>query len=237
MKSFECLLAPRKPIKWVLVALIWVVVGFFVQVVLPYGDPDVSHGSGSALIADEPLALQGQEVYFQEGCQYCHTRNLRPFAKEIHRFSDPGKYGYFPLSTIGTQATASMEESHTNPSLRGSARLGPDLSRLAGRLSDATIENFLKNTDGEGYQGFHRYGRLFQPEETMDQWDEVFLSWRIRMLMNAGANFSAAYQDSVHGSLDGKTRGDALLAFLKTLGKKQMEFSGTFFGAPSESNQ
>ncbi|MEQ9366421.1 MAG: cbb3-type cytochrome c oxidase subunit II, partial [Leptospirales bacterium] len=36
-----------------------------------------TYGAMAHLSPESPLAMKGQEVYMQEGCQYCHSQNLR----------------------------------------------------------------------------------------------------------------------------------------------------------------
>ena len=111
--------------------------------------------------------------------------------------------------------------------MRGSTRLGPDLSRLAGKLSREDLENLLKSRGDKSLrEGHHRFGHLFESDAGMSG---VALSWRIRMMMNARAPLSDPYQKSVFDQLDGQTRGDALVEYLSTLGRKQSQFAGQFF--------
>ena len=36
-----------------------------------------TYGAMAHLAPESALAMKGQEVYHQEGCQYCHSQNLR----------------------------------------------------------------------------------------------------------------------------------------------------------------
>jgi cbb3-type cytochrome c oxidase subunit II len=63
----------------------------------------------------------GRDVYIQEGCWHCHTQFVRPIAGEPYR--------YGPTSR-------SWDSMYDVPQLFGTRRVGPDLSREAGRRTD-----------------------------------------------------------------------------------------------------
>ncbi|MBK9974755.1 MAG: cbb3-type cytochrome c oxidase subunit II [Planctomycetes bacterium] len=70
----------------------------------------------------KPTAVaRGRETYIHEGCWHCHSQFVRPVANEEFR--------YGPRS----QAWEAMFDV---PQLYGTRRIGPDLSREAGRRSD-----------------------------------------------------------------------------------------------------
>ncbi len=179
-----------------------------------------THGAMAKLSPESPLAMKGQEVYMQEGCQYCHSQNLRSLDWEVARFANQEAYGYYPLPNM-------MEYHFESPSLRGSERKGPDLSRVVGKLNRADLEGLLKSTKTDSLRaGHHRFAHLFSSEAGMSP---LFLGWRVRMMMNARAPLSDSYQRSVFEQLDGQTRGDALVEYLLTLGRKQSQFTGNYF--------
>src|SRR5574337_172931 len=61
-----------------------------------------------------PLQLEGRKVFAANGCDYCHTQQVRPLAedKEFGRPSAPGDFAY------------------QTPELLGSERTGPDLTNV-----------------------------------------------------------------------------------------------------------
>lgn len=179
-----------------------------------------SYGAMAYLAPESALAMKGQEIYYQEGCQYCHSQNLRSLDYEVARFAPADAYGYYPLPHV-------MEYYFESPSMRGSSRKGPDLSRIAGKLSREDLEGLLKSTSTKDLRsGHHRFGHLFTDESGMDP---LFLSWRVRMMMNARAPLSDAYQKSVFEQLENQTRGDALVEYLLSIGRKQSQFAGKYF--------
>ncbi len=67
--------------------------------------------------------LLGRDIYVAEGCWHCHSQYVRPVANE--------NLQYGPVSTPGEYQTALHR-----PQLLGTRRVGPDLSREAGKKSD-----------------------------------------------------------------------------------------------------
>ncbi|TAH32484.1 MAG: cytochrome-c oxidase, cbb3-type subunit II [Alphaproteobacteria bacterium] len=68
-----------------------------------------------------PLELVGQNIYIREGCNVCHSQQVRPLRDEVVR------YGHYSLAA---------ESMYDHPFLWGSKRTGPDLSRVGGKYSD-----------------------------------------------------------------------------------------------------
>ncbi len=194
--------------------------GFFAQICIPAMFAS-SNGAQAYLAPPAPLALAGQEVYFQEGCQYCHSQGLRPFAWETARFANAEAYGRAPLA----DATEYQFES---PLVRGSKRLGPDLSRLAGRFDEAALTALLQSkAEGKNFKAdIHPYAHLFASDSELYP---LFLSWKVRAMINGGVLFSDPYQKSVFLELEDKTRGEALVQYLLSRGRKQVDFAGNFY--------
>ena len=64
------------------------------------------------------LEQEGRDIYLREGCNTCHSQQIRPFKTETDR--------YGPYSLAG-------ESAYDRPFLFGSRRTGPDLARVGGR--------------------------------------------------------------------------------------------------------
>lgn len=64
---------------------------------------------------------RGRDIYIQEACWHCHSQFVRPVAGEPFRYGPPSK---------------AWENRFDIPQLYGTRRVGPDLSREAGRRSD-----------------------------------------------------------------------------------------------------
>ncbi len=64
------------------------------------------------------LELEGRDLYIREGCNTCHSQQVRPFKTETDR------YGRFSMAGEGI---------YDRPFLWGSRRTGPDLARVGGK--------------------------------------------------------------------------------------------------------
>jgi cytochrome c oxidase cbb3-type subunit 2 len=65
-----------------------------------------------------PLELEGRDIYIREGCNVCHSQEVRPLKTETDR------YGRYSLAGEGV---------YDRPFLWGSRRTGPDLARVGGK--------------------------------------------------------------------------------------------------------
>ena len=65
-----------------------------------------------------PLELTGRDLYIREGCNNCHSQQVRPFRHELERYGEYSKPG---------------ETIYERPFLWGSKRTGPDLARVGGK--------------------------------------------------------------------------------------------------------
>ena len=69
-----------------------------------------------------PLEMTGRKVYIREGCWYCHSQYVRPVTGETRRWG--------PVTQAG-------EYAYDLPHLFSTRRIGPDLSRVGLKYSDA----------------------------------------------------------------------------------------------------
>lgn len=69
-----------------------------------------------------PLQQRGRRVYIREGCWYCHSQYVRPVTGETRRWG--------PVTQAG-------EYAYDIPHLFSTRRIGPDLSRVGLKYSDA----------------------------------------------------------------------------------------------------
>jgi len=155
------------------------------------------------------LELAGRDVYQQEGCFYCHTQMIRPFKWETDRWDRNREYGSEPYSKA-------YEYVYEHPFLFGSKRTGPDLWH----------ENSLNNN-----ASWHKQ-HLINPQETspgsiMPAYAHLFNTpvdiEQIKANMNALRKIGVPYTDDDIAKADqllqGKTEGDALVAYLLKLGR------------------
>jgi len=117
----------RKPILFLIVALLVILVGTFVELM-----PTLTVSSNIPTIASvkpyTPLELQGRDLYIREGCSNCHSQTVRPFRSETERYGEYSKAGEFV---------------YDHPFLWGSKRTGPDLAREGGKYGNAWHYNHL----------------------------------------------------------------------------------------------
>jgi cytochrome c oxidase cbb3-type subunit I/II len=69
-----------------------------------------------------PLQQEGRDIYIREGCNTCHSQQVRPMKTETAR------YGRYSMAGEGI---------YDRPFLWGSRRTGPDLSRVGGKYPDS----------------------------------------------------------------------------------------------------
>ena len=69
-----------------------------------------------------PLELRGRAVYTREGCWYCHSQYVRPVTGETRRWG--------PVTQAG-------EYAYDLPHMFSTRRIGPDLSRVGLKYSNA----------------------------------------------------------------------------------------------------
>ncbi len=103
----------RKPIQFLILALIAILIGGIVEIVPMYiiktNVPTIA-----SVKPYTPLELQGRDIYIQEGCYNCHSQMIRPFRSETERYGEYSKAG---------------EGVYDHPFQYGSKRTGPDLAR------------------------------------------------------------------------------------------------------------
>ncbi len=90
---------------------------------LPMEVPPISADEYSDLQSYRDALFQGRDTYIAEGCWHCHSQFVRPTANENLR--------YGPVSLPGE-----FQNRLNLPQLFGTRRVGPDLSREAGKKSN-----------------------------------------------------------------------------------------------------
>ena len=98
-----------------------VAVGGIALLIPPY----FLQGTIEPIVGIEPysaLEVEGRDIYIREGCNNCHSQQVRPFKTETDR--------YGPYSLAG-------ESVYDRPFLWGSRRTGPDLHRIGGKYPDS----------------------------------------------------------------------------------------------------
>lgn len=147
----------------------------------------------------DPLRLAGKDVYVSEGCYLCHSQMIRALRFETQR------YGHYSTAD---------ESVYDRPFQWGSKRTGPDLARVGGKYSD-------------DWQRLHLMDpRSVVPQSNMPSYhwladqklDAKDIQARMRVLRTLGDPYSDADIAAAPAAVAGKTRMDALIAYLQGLG-------------------
>lgn len=159
------------------------------------------------------LELAGRDVYQQEGCFYCHTQVIRPFKWETDRWDRNREYGADPYSKAG-------EYVYDYPFLWGSKRTGPDLSHEASLNSNAEWhkQHLINPRETTPDSIMPAYAWLFEEKIDIESMQN-----HMRALQSIGVPYTDSEIDQASTLLDGKTYGDALVAYLLKLGRDTKE--------------
>jgi len=127
-----------------------VLCGFLATVVLPGLDPAVRAARAAALTPDQQ---RGRWVYAREGCAACHTQEVRVVEARFGMVRGQGDVG---------EGSTPAQYAGQNPAFVGRLRLGPDLTRVAGRSSASELKAVVRS----GKPGMPAYPHL--PEADLD---------------------------------------------------------------------
>ena len=141
-----------------------------------------------------PLELEGRDIYIREGCNNCHSQQVRPFRSETERYGEYSKAGEFV---------------YDHPFLWGSKRTGPDLHRVGQKYPDSWHYNHMENPRSTSA------GSLMPPYPwLLDQKvDLSSLPAKIRTMQTLGVPYPEGY-DKI-AEQDYNTQAQQVLANLK----------------------
>ena len=173
-----------------------------------------------------PLELAGRDLYIAEGCNNCHSQQVRPFQDEELR--------YGPYSTP-------EEGAYETPHLWGSKRTGPDLTRLGGKYPDLWHVRHMEAPRSTSPQSIMPP----YPHLLSTRLDLADLPAKLRGLRTLGIPYTdaeiadavelaQAQADSVAANVAEQGGPDrladkeitALVAYLQRLGRDRVEFDG-----------
>ena len=181
----------KKPIIFLLLATVTILVGTVVTMVLPFkwiNDPKLAIASVKPYT---PLQLEGRDIYIREGCNNCHTQTVRPLLSDTERYGEYSKSGEF---------------AYDQPFLWGSRRTGPDLARIGGKYPDAWHVKHMKDPQSMvPRSNMPSYDFLNRPLDT---------SYSERKMK--ALHFPYSKEDLLE--LQGKSEMDAMIAYLQKLG-------------------
>jgi len=209
-----------KQVTLTVLTLLAIAVGGLVILIPPY----FLQGTIPVLSGVKPytaLELEGRDLYIREGCNTCHSQQVRPFKTETAR------YGHYSVAGEGV---------YDRPFLWGSRRTGPDLARVGGKYPDSWHWIHLRNP------------REIEPRSNMpgfafllaQELDTSLTQRKLEVLRGLGHPYAdeeianavadlTAQADGIVASLrkdgidlgpaGGKSEGIALIAYLQRLGK------------------
>ncbi|WP_170961284.1 cbb3-type cytochrome c oxidase subunit II [Vibrio sp. F12] len=155
---------------------------------------------GSLAIPLTPIELAGRDIYISEGCHVCHTQMVRPLEPEVKRNGRPNK---------------EADDIYEFPNLWGSKRTGPDLTNLGRKYSDQWHVIHLVNPRRVVPTSIMpSYPWLFEQTLTGDD-----ISAKMEALRTLGVPYTDKKIGDARLQVRGKTKGEALIRYLQSLGK------------------
>ncbi|MCC4788158.1 cbb3-type cytochrome c oxidase subunit II [Vibrio splendidus] len=155
---------------------------------------------GSLAMPLTPIELAGRDIYISEGCHVCHTQMVRPLEPEVKRNGRPNK---------------EADDIYEFPNLWGSKRTGPDLTNLGRKYSDQW--HVIHLTDPRKVVPtsiMPSYPWLFEQTLTGDD-----ISAKMEVLRTLGVPYTDQEIGDARLQVRGKTKGEALIRYLQSLGK------------------
>ena len=148
----------------------------------------------------EPLQLAGRDIYIREGCNTCHSQQIRPLVAEVERY---GSY------------SRAEEFVYDRPFLWGSKRTGPDLHRVGGKYSDEWHRLHLINPRSVVPNSIMP-GYPWLTQRSADHNQDI--AAKLTGLRKLGHPYSDEDIAKAPMALEGKSEMDALIAYLQVLG-------------------
>jgi cytochrome c oxidase cbb3-type subunit 2 len=182
----------KKPILFLLLATLTILVGTIITMVLPFAWVNTEADRIETVTPYSAIEQAGRDVYIREGCNNCHTQTVRPLVAEVLRYGEYSKSGEFV---------------YDRPHLWGSRRMGPDLARVGGKYPDAWHYQHMEAP------------RAMIPKSNMpgyaflkdNQLDPAYIQKSMDVL-------GFPYSQEEIAALQGKTEMDAMVAYLQKLG-------------------
>ncbi|WDG10449.1 cbb3-type cytochrome c oxidase subunit II [Vibrio campbellii] len=146
------------------------------------------------------LELAGRDIYISEGCHVCHTQMVRPLEPEIKR---------------NGRANQESDDIYEFPNLWGSKRTGPDLTNLGRKYSDQWHVLHLIDP------------RQVVPTSIMPAYPWLFeqtlpgnaIGNKMETLRTLGVPYTDQEISDARLQIRGKTKGEALIRYLQSLGQ------------------
>ena len=174
-------------------------IGGLVQI-LPSLFQDSLKTPGKNTILYTPLELSGRDIYIREGCNTCHSQQIRPLVAEVERY--------------GTYSRAD-EFVYDRPFLWGSKRTGPDLHRVGGKYSD-DWHRLHMNDPRSVVPNSIMPAYPWLAERAANHSNDI--GKKLIGLKKLGHPYTQTEIDNAVAELEDKTELDALIAYLQILG-------------------
>ncbi|UJF18208.1 cbb3-type cytochrome c oxidase subunit II [Vibrio sp. SS-MA-C1-2] len=170
--------------------LVWVLPGFFVN-------PQLAKVTDAKPL--NALQLEGRDVYMSQGCHVCHTQMVRNIEAERIRYG---------------RANKMEDDIYEYTFLWGSSRIGPDLTNIGLKYTADWQIKHLKNPQS------------VVPESIMPPFPWLFeqpieasvTSKKMAVMKKLGVPYTDKQIAKAADDVKGKTKGDALVAYLMSLG-------------------
>ncbi|CDT82636.1 Cytochrome c oxidase monoheme subunit [Vibrio coralliirubri] len=155
---------------------------------------------GSLAMPLTPIELAGRDIYISEGCHVCHTQMVRPLEPEVKRNGRPNQ---------------EADDIYEFPNLWGSKRTGPDLTNLGRKYSDQWhVIHLIDPRKVVPTSIMPSYPWLFEQTLTGDD-----ISAKMEVLRTLGVPYTEQEIGDARLQVRGKTKGEALIRYLQSLGK------------------
>ena len=146
------------------------------------------------------IELAGRDIYISEGCHVCHTQMVRPLEPEIKR---------------NGRANQESDDIYEFPNLWGSKRTGPDLTNLGRKYSDQWhVLHLIDPRQVVPTSIMPAYPWLF--EQTLSG---NAIGNKMETLRTLGVPYTDQEISDARLQIQGKTKGEALIRYLQSLGQ------------------
>ncbi|MCY9872630.1 cbb3-type cytochrome c oxidase subunit II [Vibrio barjaei] len=153
------------------------------------------------------IQVAGRDIYISEGCHVCHTQMVRPLEPEIKR---------------NGRANQEPDDIYEFPNLWGSKRTGPDLTNLGRKYSDQWhLIHLIDPRRVVPTSIMPAYPWLFEQVLTGDDITE-----KMETLRFLGVPYTDDEIANARLQVRGKTKGEALIHYLQSLGVDTAEEDG-----------
>ncbi len=172
----------QKPILFTIFSFIAVAIGGFIEIiptlVIKSNVPTIS-----SIKPYKALELEGRDLFVREGCNACHSAQVRPFRDEVVRYGEYSKAGEFV---------------YDHPFLWGSKRTGPDLAREGGKNPNSWHFNHMYNPRSTSPGSIMpRYPWLI-----CNKLDRSNTEKKIKAMVKLGVPYTLEYIKNMHQDMD-----------------------------------